>query len=313
MYTGRTLHILNGDATLEVFMRTTLKDEHHAVWREMMCEGPVSDYLHDPAFWKRREEYICKRYGEKPEAYFDKVVLEQIRLDAFLDDYSEIILWFEHDLFCQINLMAILAWLTQRNLRGTIVSVVSINHHPEIANFKGLGQLSPRQLHQLLGQKQELTKDDLQFARQIWRLYCQADPRELEATISEIPSSFPFLGAALKAHLQLLPNKNTGLNVIDQKILELASQQSLTKFELMRQLLEWDNIYGFGDTQLLAIINRLRPILQQLDTVVPTFEAIQALEGKLNVGRYLTEPLLAGGASPTYKWDDELEQVASIS
>src|ERR1700683_3106691 len=100
MYSGKTLHILNGDATRDVFRRTALKDEQQLVWREMLCEGPVSGHLHDPAFWKRREEYICVRYNEKPEGYFDKVIMEQIWLEAFVDDYSEIVLWFEHDLFC---------------------------------------------------------------------------------------------------------------------------------------------------------------------------------------------------------------------
>jgi hypothetical protein len=309
VYSGKTLHILNGDATRDVFKRTELKDEHHLVWREMLCEGPAEEFLHDPAFWKKREEFICKHYGETPEGYFDKVIMEQIRLEAFLDDYSEIILWFEHDLFCQINLIGLLSWLSRHDMRGKIISVVSINSHSEISRFKGYGQLSPRQLHQLLPQKKELQKSDIQFAGKAWKAYADNDPRGLEHLLNEVPAAFPYLKAALLLHLQRLPFTDNGLNLIERKTLELLAVTPLTRYELMRALIEWDLNYGFTDTQFLNIIHRLKPLHDNGDLLTINSAGERVLKGTANLLDYSPDRYSVGGAGEQYRWDANVKRV----
>ena len=53
---------------------------------------------------------------------------------------EELILWFEHDLFDQLALIRLLARLARRGLPATL-TIVSIDRHPEVPNFLGLGQL----------------------------------------------------------------------------------------------------------------------------------------------------------------------------
>ncbi|MDX2003564.1 MAG: hypothetical protein SFW35_14100 [Chitinophagales bacterium] len=302
MYAGKTLHILNGDATKDIFLRTDLKTESYTVWREMMCEGPAEEFLHDPAFWKKREQYICKHFGETPEGYFDKVIMEQIRLEAFLSDYDEIILWFEHDVFCQINLVALLAWLNRLDLRGQKLYTVSIGSHPEIERFKGYGQLSPRQLHQLLPHKMELSKADIHFAESAWKAYASKTPADIEQLLNNIPPHFPFLKSALQLHLQRLPHFQTRINLLEQKILQQLQENVMEKYELMRWMVEDDLEYGFTDRQFLAIIHRLKPFYDITDNGLQINQAgLDILNGKANGS--LLPPQSVGCIAAGYYWE----------
>jgi hypothetical protein len=59
------------------------------------------------------------------------------------DSYDELILWFEHDLFDQLNLIQLLTWIRERLPTTKPVSLVCIGSLPGRAEFKGLGELTP--------------------------------------------------------------------------------------------------------------------------------------------------------------------------
>ena len=59
-------------------------------------------------------------------------------------DHEEVVLWFEHDLFCQVHLIYLLAWFGQRDLGKTKLSLISIDQFPGVKIFHGLGQLDGR-------------------------------------------------------------------------------------------------------------------------------------------------------------------------
>ena len=60
------------------------------------------------------------------------------------DAYDELVLWFEHDLFDQLNLIHLLSYLGRRHALLKPVSLVTLDRFPGIADFKGLGQLHAR-------------------------------------------------------------------------------------------------------------------------------------------------------------------------
>ena len=65
-------------------------------------------------------------------------------------DHEEVVLWFEHDLFCQVHLIYLLDWFAQRDLGNTRLSLISIDEFPGVKMFHGLGQLNEAQLTSLL-------------------------------------------------------------------------------------------------------------------------------------------------------------------
>lgn len=97
------LHVLNGDATAYKFKASGI-EEDFLVWREALSEGPVCPFQSEEAFWNLRAAFIHRSYGENRAVYEKKVISEFARLKEAAR-YDEITLWFEHDLFCQVNLL----------------------------------------------------------------------------------------------------------------------------------------------------------------------------------------------------------------
>ena len=67
------------------------------------------------------------------------------------DAYDEVVLWFEHDLFDQLNLVQLLPWIRERLPSEKTVSLVCIGSFPGRPAFKGLGELAPHELAPLFG------------------------------------------------------------------------------------------------------------------------------------------------------------------
>ncbi len=67
------LHVLNGDSTLNGFQQTGL-DGDIMVWREVFSQGPLEEDISSAHFWRNREEWLAKTFGEKPEGYQRKVL-----------------------------------------------------------------------------------------------------------------------------------------------------------------------------------------------------------------------------------------------
>jgi len=140
----KILHVLNGDSTAYLFRQTALPGEV-LVWREMLSEGrvPVTDDF--APFWQQRGDFLAKTYGFDRAEYERDVVNEAQRLLDFWQ-FDEITLWFEFDLFCQINLLYLLNFFANQDLGTTRLTLVSPGSHPEHLHFKGMGALSPPQL-----------------------------------------------------------------------------------------------------------------------------------------------------------------------
>ena len=69
---------------------------------------------------------------------------------------DEMILWFEHDLFDQLNLIQVLDRLVRVETEAP-VSLICIGSFPGRPNFKGLGQLTPDELASLLETRQPVS------------------------------------------------------------------------------------------------------------------------------------------------------------
>jgi hypothetical protein len=275
------LHILNGDATAEKFRPSGIGGDI-IVWREELSEGPAPGGVPEKQFWEARAAHIFSSYGEDGSNYRKKVLDELERFNS-ISRYKEIVLWFEFDLFCQINLMYILNYLKGKNLSSTI-SLVCIENYPGIDNFKGLGELSPSQLEDLLQERKVLNKQDLESASSFWKAYSSNDPSSLEKLPEYVFKNFPLLKPALIAHLERFPSVENGLNRIEQKILYLVSAKARTRNELFLHFWEKDKIYGMGDYQLMNYLKQMEkssaPLLKTGEHIELTKLGEDVMKGK---------------------------------
>ncbi|MBY0497377.1 MAG: hypothetical protein K2Y23_24510 [Cyanobacteria bacterium] len=151
--------------------------------------------------------------------------------------YDELVLWFEHDLFDQLNLIQLLTHIGQRR-RSKPVSLICIDRYPGHPNFTGLGELPPHDLEGLFPARRAITESQIAAARQAWAAYRSPDPRALEALLKTDLSALPFLAAALARHLEEFPSDRDGLSRSERRMLEQAIDgpaQIHTAFPRMHQ------------------------------------------------------------------------------
>lgn len=248
----KTLHILNGDATLFVFNQTTIAGDI-LVWREILSDGPVSK----KNLWELRSDWIFKKFGETPANYQQKVIKEAEKL-THLDKYSETILWFEYDLTCQINLIYILSSINSMYKKDNCISLICPESIEGMPNFKGLGELNSTQLNKLLSQKIKLQKADLALASEAWDLYIDNNFEKISAFLTRDFGNLPLLKKAFKAHLLRFPNPTTQLNHIEKVLLDFTNSGISSKRELYDAFWAQESIYGLTDLQLDHILNQLK-------------------------------------------------------
>ena len=133
---------------------------------------------------------------------------------------SEVVLWFEHDLFDQLNLIWLLDALAEAGTPEQRVRLVVIGEHPEVDPFHGLGQLSPAQLLALFPDRQTLTSEALDEARAAWADVCAPDPRPLARRATSPSRHWPWLPGALRRLVEELPSVSAGLSRTERQGLE---------------------------------------------------------------------------------------------
>ncbi|AXG71307.1 hypothetical protein KORDIASMS9_03564 [Kordia sp. SMS9] len=248
----QTLHILNGDSLTPRLAKLGITDDQ-LVWREMLCEGKTAYDLKSDAFKEARMEYL-KQFIDT-EMTYDTSFLIPLLTTNFAK-YTSVVLWFEYDLFCHINMMAALSHLKHLKITGNIYLVCSgwIEHEK---NLKGLGELSDKQLKTHYQEKIELTKDDLELADTLWKLYCSDNHIDFKKYVTT-SSSFPYLSNCINAHLKRFPNISSGLNVLESHILKIIHKEEIKNTrQLTGYILQYQGYYGFGDLQIARIIEKL--------------------------------------------------------
>ncbi|WP_370480058.1 DUF1835 domain-containing protein [Tamlana flava] len=248
----KPLHITNGSVLTNVL--TDLKVEGDMLtWQEMLCEGPTIEHINSEEFLEIRKSFLNEFY--EIELNIDEIKEELDKLNH-VENYSEIVLWFEYDLFCHINMVAVISLLHQKKINLPLY-LVSSGRGEGSKGLKGLSELSTQQLIKHYKKKVRLTDEDIEIATTVWGIYCGVDHNLLKPFIVKA-SSFDYLSNCLKAHLERFPNSIDGLNVMERNILEIINNYGITsKNHLLGYALNYQGYYGYGDLQLSRIIDYL--------------------------------------------------------
>ena len=274
------LHITNGDIFTSRLNSLDLKGDI-ITWREMLCEGKTLCNVGSESFWKTRFEFLNKNY-KVSKSWFVEKTLKEYRSLCNHKQQDQIVLWFEYDLFCQINMLAVISWL-KTHRRHAEISLVCSGKEDESGKLYGLNEVSDEKLLSLYQNRINLTQDDIEFADYVWQLYCSDNPMRLENVITHNSFQFEYLSDALKAHLKRYPTIKNGLNVLENKVLETVNtEKPESKEQLLRTLLSDQGFYGFGDTQYNRIITSLRPLISSVNPVRLTKKGRDVLNNKLN-------------------------------
>ncbi|MBL7558955.1 DUF1835 domain-containing protein [Olleya sp. YSTF-M6] len=302
------LHITNG-SSLTAFLEKINISGDFLTWREMLCEGPTIKNIDTPEFFKLRQTFLEHTY----DVDYD---LDLAKKDiAKLDDvspYTEIVLWFEYDLFCHINLIAVISLIKQKGISLPLYLVCSGRVAGE-KDLKGLAQLSTQQLLEHYDNKVKLNVDNIATAQKAWRIYCENDHNLFKELIIR-PSSFKYLSNCLKAHLRRFPDTRSGLNTLEYNILVLIKEHNITsKNHLLGYCLHYQGYYGYGDLQLQRMIDRLAIFYTETeDTLTLSRDGFLAIENQKTFFKSIDTDFYFGGVNKKdfqyYKKENKLIQ-----
>ncbi len=249
------LHIHNGDSTAGTARKADLPGEHLA-WREALVCGPTPSGVSGDDFWQFRARHLSDAYGLRVEDCAKDLREQQEALAQFVD-HDEVVLWFEHDLFCQVHLIYLLNWFAQRALGKTKLSLIYIDQFPGIEDFRGLGQLNEAQLALLFPERREISSAQLNLGSKAWQAYSSSDPSQIESLLAEDPTALPFLKSALFKHLARFPSVRNGLGRDASLCLELVADGQAEFKTLFPAFGKREPLYGFGDAQVFLELKRL--------------------------------------------------------
>jgi hypothetical protein len=252
------LHIINGDSTASTLKQSDLEGEKF-VFREVLIYGPTPSGLGRPEWRAVRANHLSESYGIDLERC-EHDLLEQDQVLDNLNLHNEVILWFEHDLFCQLNLLYLLHQFARSTPAVTQLSLINIGSFRGKENFRGLGELNAEELVSLFPARQRLTRRELDLGATAWEAYTSPDPSVIEALLTQDTSALPFLRTALRAHLQRFPSLKNGLGKIENSGLDLI-ERGLHKFnEVFPRFVAKEQVYGLGDTQFWISLQQLASV-----------------------------------------------------
>lgn len=251
------LHILNGDAALDGFNQTGL-DGDVMVWREVLSEGPLQENILSGSFWSARSKWITSTFGESPEIYQHKVIDELGKLNSV---YTEINLWFEFDLHCQVNLLGVLRMLSGKtDMSAPAIYLICLADCVQFNFARGLGELTGEQFEELYDGRERLNEWEFELAAEAWQLYVNGDAAELQQWLNE--NSFwgavPLLKPALQAHLKRLEINANGLSYIEQRLLDIYNDGAKTRLAIFKVFWDTEKIFGMGDLEIDIYLKRLK-------------------------------------------------------
>lgn len=240
-------HILNGDSLKQQF--PTIITGELIIARECLVDGNVAGSSLDELF-RTRAQFISNNYeGYKEQDYYEKTVPEFQKANSIHEE-ADINLWFEDDLFCQVNFWFTVHLLNQSDKKNPIFLI-----RPDQHSQHGFGGLKSSELVSIYKNRVLLT--ELDKISRLWELYQNDKTEELLKTAEELKNNYPFILWAVKAHIERIPSKgNLGRPI--ESILQIIKDLKTKEFgPIFKEFNKRESIYGFGDLQVKRLFNEV--------------------------------------------------------
>ena len=217
------LHITNGDSAGNTLRRTALGG---AVlpWQDALHEGPV------PAL--PRQELLRARAGflagcgwGRPQTLLSSLQRRDRQLLDALRDDLHVVLWFEHDLYDQLQLLDVLALA---HTTGSAPELIVIGSFPGKPSFAGLGELTASELETLWSSRLRATPGVLEAAASAWAALQAPEPTALAEWATRPSAHLPFVAPALRRLLEELPAPADGLSRTERSVLQTIAAGART-------------------------------------------------------------------------------------
>jgi hypothetical protein len=284
------LHISNGDAT---DVPGTGLARRVVYWRDVLHEGPVPAVA--PAELRQiRAGYLA---GHSATALPDVLhwLTERDQAVAANRD-GEYVLWFEADLYDQLQITEILARLAGLGVPAGRITLICIGEHAGIAGFGGLGELTAGQLRELPDTSAcgRLTPAALELATRAWAAFRAPAPDGLRAIAATRLGELRFLGEAFDRLSREYPATRDGLSLTERRVLAAVAGGAPDAGTAFRRAQARETRPYLGDSTCFARMGQLAQGPEPLLRLDPPGRPVQPATGVRLTGA--GERVLAGQA-----------------
>ncbi|MGQ3671032.1 hypothetical protein ACT6QG_01375 [Xanthobacter sp. TB0136] len=203
------LIVTNGDVAVERLKEADMSGQI-LPWQDMLHDGPVpsSDVLDEVS--DIRATFLSEALGLP----LDEVRANFARRDGVLDihpAYAEVELWFEHDLYDQLQLIQLLHYFSNQPERMGLFLVQAQDY---------LGLLEVSDIRALGKSRKPVSQIQLETGRSAWEAFTAPTPTALAGFATTPHACLPYLAPAFRRLLAELPAPHSGLSLTEERILQ---------------------------------------------------------------------------------------------
>jgi hypothetical protein len=253
-----TLHVTNGNSTADPLRATGIAGDVVA-WADVLHEGPVPD-VPRVELRRRRAAFLAGcGWGSADQIEADLARRDE-RVASALAAGTPVMLWFEHDLYDQLQLLEILSLVD----RPDGVELIVVGEFPGHPRFRGLGELTADELATLWPRRRSLTAGQLALAHRAWAAVRAPGPGPLRSLLEGDTAALPYLGPALHRLLAELPDAQ-GLSLGERLLLEALADGPRTPSELFTATQDREEAPFAGDTWVFRQLWGLGSLVAAVD------------------------------------------------
>lgn len=310
------IHFHNGDIVAAAARRAGIPGRHVS-FRETMVSGPVRANL-DPQEWlEERARLLSEQHGEVLLRVRNELLEQEQALDRAREE-EEVVLWFEHDLFCLANLLYLLTRLSKCRRLSIIWCSAP------------LGNMDDEEIFKQYHSRYPVAPAMMNAAALAWRAYTSPDATELNKLLDADFVDFPFLREGFVLHASRFPSTRNGLGEVERRALEGIEAGATDFVTLFLRFDQSPPRFGFGDGEFLRHLRRLASCAVPMITITEaegetppkalfalTPAGKNVLEGKVDFIELNNAGFWLGGVHLTrerlYRWDSERRRIVSPS
>lgn len=254
------LIITNGQSGVDAIRQADIEGDLIS-WDDILHEGPVPFGLSLAEMSEVRTDYLAGRgWGgvEEIQKRFDK---RDQQLVESPDRYREVVLFVEHDLYDQLQLLQVLDWFDKIAKPAPVLTSVLPPAH--------IGYCSASELRSAFNARLTITKEGLLQAGKCWSLFTAPDPSYLLDVEDVLHEVLVHIGPAFKRLIEAYPDAQTGLSRIETEILSLNRNGIEKPVALFKAYQKTEEAAFLGDWSFWMILHELtlgsQPLIAPVD------------------------------------------------
>ena len=243
------LHVTNGESAGNTLRQTGLGGAV-MTWQDVLHEGPVQAIARSMLLRERAAFLSACGWGSRRAVLSalerrDKQFVDALRAEA------HVVLWFEHDLYDQLQLVDALALAHEIGAAPELIVVDSY-----------LGSLPAEELASLWPSRRTATAKALEQASTAWAAFRAAEPQALAELARNDSRELPFLAPALRRLLEELPAPRDGLSGTERRALEAIKAGASTPIAAFVGAQKLEDAVFLGDAWFFRVLTGLGPLLE---------------------------------------------------